>query len=203
MTRHRRIFVPGFPFHVVQRGNNRHPIFLDDADRVRYLDILIAATKHNESAIHCYVLMGNHVHLLITPEREGALAKTMQSVGIRYVRYFNTRYERTGGLWDSRYHASLVETDRYLLACYRYIELNPVRAGVVEHPAEYIWSSHRYHAFGDRNRFISTHACYLDLGDVTLQRQERYRALFDQQLTDDEINTIRDGKMVEVVSDTD
>ena len=184
--------------HVVQRGNNRRVIFFDNTDRVLYLDFLVDAAEREGCAIHCYVLMGNHVHLLMTPGTDESLPRTMQSLGVRYVRYFNRRYERTGGLWDGRYHDSLVNTDSYLQVCFRYIEMNPVRANLVANPADYRWSSHRHHAFGETDRIVATHSFYLDLADAAARRQERYRALFREDLTDDELNTIRER----LVSDT-
>ena len=184
--------------HVVQRGNDRRAIFLDDTDRALYLDFLVDAAKREGCAIHCYALMGNHVHLLTTPGADESLPRTMQSVGIRYVRYFNRRYERTGGLWDGRYRASLVNTDSYLQACFRYIEMNPVRAGIVADPADYHWSSHRHHAIGETDSVVATHSFYLDLADTAARRQQRYRALFREDLTEDELDTIRER----LVSDT-
>jgi len=191
MTRRHRIFVPGYPMHVVQRGNDRRSIFLNDSDRIRYLDFLVEAAERHECAVHCYVLMGNHVHLLITPATAGSLAATMQSVGIRYVRYFNTTYKRTGGLWEGRYWASLVNTDCYLKTCYRYIELNPVRANLVANPADWPWSSHRLHAFGTPDRVVSMHDYYADLGTSARHRRSRYRHWFQDPLTEDELQNIR------------
>jgi len=166
---------------------------------MRYLKILSEAAEKNDCAINCYVLMGNHVHLLMTPGTDQALPKTMQSLGVRYVRYFNTAYDRTGGLWDGRYRANLVTTDNYLQACYRYIELNPVRAGLVADPADWIWSSHRFHALGQSDRVVSTHGFYADLGDTDHRRQMRYRALFREQLTERELETIRETTRGEYV----
>lgn len=199
MTRRRRIFVPGYPFHVVQRGNDRRAIFLDDSDRIRYLDFLVEAAERHECPVHCYVLMGNHVHLLMTPATKDSLAATMQSIGIRYVRYFNTIYERTGGLWDGRYRASLVNTDCYLEACYRYIELNPVRGNLVADPADWLWSSHRLHAFGEPDRVVSVHDTYADLAASPHYRQSRYRRWFYDPPTEDELNNIRETTRQELV----
>ena len=199
MTRRRRIFVPGYPLHVVQRGNDRRAIFLDDNDRTRYLNFLVEAAERHACAIHCYVLMGNHVHLLMTPVNADALPRTMQSVGIRYVRYFNTTYGRTGGLWEGRYRASLVNTDRYLQACYRYIELNPVRAYLVADPADWPWSSHRRHAFGEPDRVVSVHSYYDDLAASAQRRQSRYRDWFRDSPTEDELNNIRETTRQELV----
>ena len=199
MTRRRRIFVPGYPLHVVQRGNDRRAIFLDDNDRNRYLDFLVEAAERHECAVHCYVLMGNHVHLLMTPANADALPRTMQSVGIRYVRYFNTIHERTGGLWEGRYRASLVNTDRYLEACYRYIELNPVRANLVTCPADWPWSSHRLHAFGEPDRVVTIHDYYTDLATSARCRRSRYRDWFREPPTEDELHSIRETTRQELV----
>lgn len=203
MTRRRRIFVPGYPMHVVQRGNDRRAIFLDDDDRSRYLDYLVEAAARHECAIHCYVLMGNHVHLLTTPANADALPRMMQSVGIRYVRYFNTTHERTGGLWESRYRASLVNTDDYLQTCYRYIELNPVRAKLVADPADWPWSSHRRHAFGAPDRVVSVHSYYDDLGASAEHRRSRYRGWFRDALTEKELETIRESTRQQRILDDD
>jgi putative transposase len=135
----------------------------------------------------------------MTPETDQALPKTMQSIGVRYVRYFNTTYDRTGGLWDGRYQASLVTTDHYLQACYRYIELNPVRAGLVADPADWIWSSHRFHALGQPDRVVSKHGYYADLGDSDHRRQTRYKTLFREQLTEHELESIRETIRGELV----
>jgi len=166
---------------------------------IRYLDFLVEAAERYECAVHCYVLMGNHVHLLITPANASALPRTMQSVGIRYVRYFNTTYERTGGLWDGRYKACLVNTDRYLRNCYRYIELNPVRANIVANPADWPWSSHHLHAFGKPDRLISKHSYYADLGNSAQRRQSRYQKWFQEPLTDDELKNIRETTRQELI----
>ena len=199
MTRRRRIFVPGYPLHVVQRGNDRRAIFLDDSDRIRYLDFLVEAAERHECAVHCYVLMGNHVHLLMTPAYADSLPRTMQSVGICYVRYFNTAYERTGGLWDSRYRACLINTDRYLENCYRYIELNPIRANLVADPADWPWSSHRLHAFGEPDRVVSVHDYYAELGATAQRRRSRYQQWFREPLTQDELQNIRKTTRQELV----
>ena len=141
MARHPRFVLPGHPQHVIQRGNNRNVIFAEDADYCIYMEKLGEACERFGCRIHAYVLMTNHVHLLITPETEQGISKAMQSLGRQYVQYFNYRYQRTGTLWEGRYKASLLDTTQYLLTCYRYIELNPVRACMVEQPAEYRWSS--------------------------------------------------------------
>ena len=146
MARLPRYAVPGQPQHVIQRGNNRSVMFLRPADYVRYLDNVRAACDQHGCAVHAYVLMTNHVHLLMTPTNAGGISRVMQSVGRRYVRYFNQSYQRTGTLWEGRYRAAAIDSEQYLFACYRYIERNPVRAGMVDDPADYRWSSHAANA---------------------------------------------------------
>lgn len=192
MPRRHRLFVPGFPQHVTQRGNNRQAIFKADKDRLRYLDFLIEASDKHACAVHCYVLMGNHVHFLMTPVSSESLAKTMQSVDMRYAQFFNKKYERTGGLWEGRYRSSLVDTDNYLQSCYRYIELNPVRAGLCASAAEYPWSSHHNLAFGAPDRLIVPHHVYLDINPNDANaRRARYRSWFDMPVCDAELEVIR------------
>jgi putative transposase len=139
-----------------------------------------AATYH--TAVHAYVLMTNHVHLLLTPRQSDSLAKIMQSIGRRYVQYINTTYRRTGTVWEGRYRASLVEAEEYLLACYRYIELNPVRSGMVQDLVEYPWSSYRWHALGQPDPVMTDHALYLALGRTARQRRTAYRASVHEHL---------------------
>jgi putative transposase len=185
--------VPGLPQHVIQRGNNRSPCFAAASDYRFYLDCLETACERHDCRVHAYVLMTNHVHLLVTPSTELAVARVMQSVGRRYVQRFNATYQRTGTLWEGRYRATLVEADRYLLACHRYIELNPVRARLARQPLEYPWSSHRANAFGDRDRLVSPHAEYDRLGHNRVTRHAAYRNLFGDVLTDDDLAAIRDA----------
>lgn len=159
MARHPRFCLPGYPQHVIQRGNNRDILFADDQDYRVYLEILGEASQRFGCAIHAYVCMTNHVHLLVTPIGESAISQTMQSLGRKYVQYFNHRYQRTGTLLEGRYKASLIDSDGYLLTCYRYIELNPVRAGMLEKPMRYSWSSHRYNAAGYTDSLVIEHRC--------------------------------------------
>ena len=135
--------------------------------------------------------MGNHVHLLVTPGDEISLPKTMQSVNGRYIKHFNRVHERTGPLWESRYRTSLVDNERYLKACFRYIELNPVRAKFCEKPADYLWSSHRYHAYGEPDPVVTPHKGYTLLGKSGKARQKRYRSWFRKRPTDAELEEIR------------
>ena len=160
MARLPRYFVEGQAQHIIQRGNNRKPIFAVDDDYSFYLDCLQEAAGHHGCAIHAYVLMTNHVHLLVTPEIEQSLPKTLQSVGRRYVQYFNYTYDRTGTLWEGRYKATLIDSERYLLTCMRYIELNPVRACMVNHPGDYQWSSYPCNAWGVENPLVNEHLVY-------------------------------------------
>ena len=135
MARQPRFLLPGHPQHVIQRGNNRQVIFADEADCRLYLDTLKEACERFACHVHAYVLMTNHVHLLMTPDCKAGIGKVMQSLGRRYVQYFDYRYRRSGTLWEGRYRAALLDTEPYLLTCYRYIELNPLRAGMVASPA--------------------------------------------------------------------
>lgn len=193
MARLPRYFVKGQAQHLIQRGNNREPIFGVDEDYAFYLECLQDAAERFGCAIHAYVLMTNHVHLLATPETEQSLAKTLQSVGRRYVQYFNHTYDRTGTLWEGRYKATLIDSEQYLLTCMRYIELNPVRAGMVAHPRDYPWSSYHANAFGEDNRLIAKHLIYKRLDrnpDVCLSA---YRKLFRGQLAKADIDAIREA----------
>lgn len=178
MARLPRYFVKGQAQHVIQRGNNREPIFAGDEDYSFYLECLQDAAKHHALSVHAYVLMTNHVHILVSPKTQGSIPKTLQSVGRRYVQYFNYSYERTGTLWEGRYKATVIDSDCYLLTCMRYIELNPVRAGMVEHPSEYPWSSYSCNAEGRVNKLLTQHALYRQLGINETNRQSAYRKLF-------------------------
>jgi putative transposase len=182
MPRPPRYPLAGVPQHVIQRGNNRQPVFFHEEDYRMYLACLQDAAATYNSAVHAYVLMTNHAHLLMTPRQSDSLAKVMQSIGRRYVQYINTTYQRTGTLWEGRYRASLVEAGEYLLACYRYIELNPVRAGMVQDPVEYSWSSYRRHALGQSDSVITDHALYLALGSTARERCMAYRVLAQDHL---------------------
>jgi putative transposase len=193
MARLPRFFVPDTPQHVIQRGNNRQAIFVSPADRAFFKDCLMHAARRNGVAIHAYVLMTNHVHLLVTPEAATSLPRTMQSVGRVYVRYFNSTRERSGTLWDGRYKATIVDSDRYLLACMRYIEQNPVRAGMAERPEDYRWSSHRANGFGAPDPLVTPHRNYQALGTSPAARRSSYLALFDQPVADEETHAIRDA----------
>lgn len=191
MARLPRLDRPAIPQHIVQRGNNRSACFFNDADRLVYLNALGEAARKFGCHIHAYVLMTNHAHLMVTGQVKGAVSATMQSLGRRYVRYFNSVHQRTGTLFEGRFKSSLIETERYLLTCYRYIELNPVRAQMAASPAAYLWSSHRHNAFGDANPLITHRPEYIDLGPTPALRQCAYRQLFHVALTAQELEAIR------------
>ena len=191
MARKPRFTLPGVPQHVIQRGNNREPCFFASEDFRFYLDCLKEAFEKYHCAVHAYVLMTNHVHLLVTPKRAEVVPKLIISLGRRYVQYINRSYHRTGTLWDSRYKSSLVQAEAYLLACQRYIELNPVRAAMVEDPAHYRWTSYRANALGQPDTRLSPHPIYRALGRNDEERQAAYRALFGAHLHRTAIDDIR------------
>jgi putative transposase len=193
MARQPRYVLPGQPQHVIQRGNNRDVIFVAEADHRFYLDKLKDACDSMGCEVHAYVLMTNHVHLLMTPYEQNSLGRVMQSLGRRYVQYFNHRYRRTGTLWEGRYRATLIDAESYLLTCYRYIELNPLRAGMVSHPADYPWSSYRSNALGQPDALISEHALYRCLGMSDGERCRCYRNLFDECIRKETLETIREA----------
>lgn len=182
MPRRPRVHLPGTPLHIVQRGHNRAPCFFSVEDYHCYLRWLHHALVTTGCTLHAYVLMTNHVHLLLTPDDPRAVAQIIISIGRRYVQYINRTYRRTGTLWDGRYKSSIIQSERYYLACQRYIELNPVRAGMVHDPAHYLWSSYRHHAFGEPNTLITSRPEYLALGFDAEARQSAYRALFRDAL---------------------
>jgi putative transposase len=183
MARLPRLSVPGYPHHVIQRGNNRQAIFLDQADRQQMLELLEAQARLFEVAIHAYVLMDNHFHLLLTPQTANGLSRMMQAVGRRYVRYFNDHHGRSGTLWEGRYKSTLVETERYLLACMCYIDLNPVRAGLAGQARDYAWSSHGHYAGLRSDRLISPHPLYWELGNTPFAREAAYARLVQEGLS--------------------
>ena len=198
MPRKPRFNLVGIPQHVIQRGNNREPCFYAEEDYRRYLEDLEESAKKNDCRIHAYVLMTNHVHLLVTPMIEHGISQMMQALGRRYVRYINTSYQRTGTLWEGRFKSSLIDSDQYLLTCMRYIELNPVRAKMVEYPDEYMWSSYRGNAQGG-NRLLEQHPIYLQLGATEAERQVAYRELFKNYIDNDALHEIRESLNHELV----
>jgi putative transposase len=191
MPRPPRLELPGVANHVIQRGNNRAACFFGDADRRFYLKCLEEAAKRTCCEVHAYVLMGNHVHLLVTPHESGALGGMMQHLGARYARVVNRIHARTGTLWEARFRSSLIDSENYLLVCQRYIELNPVRAGLVSDPGSYPWSSHSYYAAGRANRLVTEHPVYLRLGLSSTDRRTAYLALFAEALDQRVIASIR------------
>lgn len=191
MPRKPRFYVPGAPVHAVQRGHNRSAIFFDDLDYLEYLRCLKQAADGCDCEVHAYVLMTNHVHLLLTPERADSVARLFQSLGRHYVRYINETYRRQGGLWEGRYKCNVIESQAYLLSCMRYIELNPVRAGMVDHPAKYRWSSYAANALGVSNAILTAHAEYGTLGRLADDRQLVYRGLFDGEASSAELTLLR------------
>jgi len=191
MSRLPRLTAPGLPHHLIQRGNNRQTVFADEFDCALFLRELAELADAHGLAIHAYVLMPNHVHLLATPAERETLARLMQALGRRYVRRFNDRHRRTGTLWEGRYRSAVVETDQYLLACMRYIELNPVRAGLVSEPTMYRWSSHAHYAGLRVDPLVTEHAVYWALGNTPFERQLAYRRLFEHGQADGEIEKIR------------
>ena len=193
MPRQPRFILPGYPQHAIIRGNDRTPIFRAYSDYQFFLHCLEEACDKHECELHAYVLMTNHVHLLTTPQTKEGLGKAMQMIGRYYVQYFNRKYERTGTLWEGRYKASLIDSDLYLLTCYRYVELNPVRANMVSRPEDHHWSSYGHNAMGKNNQLIIPHARYEALGGNDASRQSAYRALFVQEIPEDLLQDIRES----------
>ena len=191
MARQLRFDIPGIPFHVIQRGNDRQACFFDDDDRAFYLDALIDAAAREDVRVHAWVLMTNHVHLLATPLASGAVSRMMQCVGRRYVRRINTRWRRTGTLWEGRFRSSLVDSGEYALACYRYIELNPVRAKMIGAPADYPWSSYRANAFDRDDGLTQPHTAFVALAEHPDERRLRYREWVTAGTRPDELDEIR------------
>ena len=193
MARLPRYVMPGQPQHIIQRGNNRQPIFAVEADYLFFRDALVAAAQKHGLFIHAYVWMTNHIHLLATPLQQNSISKVLQAVGRKYVQYFNYSYQRSGTLWEGRYRATVVDSEAYLLTLMRYIELNPVRAGMVGHPEDYAWSSYAGNALGEAGLnvdWLTPHALYLRLGEAALDRQACYRQLFEAAIADADLHRI-------------
>jgi putative transposase len=193
MARLPRLVVPGLPHHVIQRGNDRQSIFRDESDRHRYLEILQDVIRTHRLAIHAYVLMDNHVHILASPATAEGLSRTMQSLGRRYVGWFNARHGRSGTLWEGRFRCAVIETERYLLACMRYIELNPVRAGMVVRAGDYPWSSAGFHLGQRQSQLVTDHPLFWALGNTPFEREVAWRSLLDQGLPDQEVRKISES----------
>jgi putative transposase len=193
MPRRPRILLAGHPLHIVQRGINREPCFFAEEDYLFYLHWLEETARACGCAIHAYVLMTNHVHLLLTPAEPGAPSQLMQSLGRRYVQYVNRFYRRSGSLWEGRFKSSVVQAETYLLACMRYIELNPVRADMVADPGQYRWSSYRANGLGQADKRLTPHPLYLALAGDDDERRTAYRALFRPQLDGEAAVDIREA----------
>lgn len=191
MPRRARLVLPEVPLHLIQRGNNRQACFMAEEDYLAYLDWLALYSAESGVSVHAYVLMTNHVHLLVSAEQGDAPGRMMKALGQRYVQYFNRRYQRSGTLWEGRYRSCPTEAEAYLLACQRYIELNPVRAGMVAHPADYHWSSYRANAQGEKTPLIKAHPLYRRLGRSADERLGAYRALFRDAIDPGLVDEIR------------
>ena len=191
MPRRARIQLDNTPVHLIQRGNNRAACFFAPDDYNFYLNHLADACREESVQLHAYVLMTNHVHLLMTPQSGDGPSRVMKRLGQRYVQYINRTYHRSGTLWEGRFRSCLVGEEAYLLACYRYIKLNPVRAAMVAHPGDYPWSSYRANAQGEPNAQIASHPVFRALGTDDSQRQAVYRELFREQLDAGLVDEIR------------
>lgn len=190
MARLPRLTVPGYPHHIIQRGNNRQAMFVDAQDYRRLLEYLGESAARYGVAIHAYVLMSNHFHLLATPEEESGLPSMMQALGRRYVRAFNQRHSRSGTLWEGRYKATVIESERYLIACMAYIELNPVRAGMAAQPGEYPWSSYAHQIGVRHDPLITPHALYWGLGNTPFSREAAYRSVVEAGLGSEQVDSL-------------
>lgn len=193
MPRLPRYNLPGQPQHVIQRGNNRDLIFRSEEDYGVYLDKLGDCCQRFDCALHAYVLMTNHVHLLMTPKGGDGIGKVMQSLGRSYVGYFNARYGRTGTLWEGRYRATPIDSEAYLLTCMRYIELNPVRAGMVSRPGDYPYSSYGGNALGAKDPLLVPHDLYQRLGNRPAEIRRAYRAMVRARLEQTTLEEIREA----------
>ena len=193
MPRQARFIVPDIALNVIQRGHNRNACFRDDTDRMVYLATVADLLRNNAVALHAYCLMTNHVHMLFTPGTEGACATLMRNLGQRYAQYFNRRYDRTGGLWEGRYRSCLVDSANYVLACYRYVERNPVRAGMIPSARSYRWSSYQGNAGAASNPLLTPHVEYLALANDENARWRAYQQMLDVADEADFLTAIRDA----------
>jgi putative transposase len=191
MPRRARLAVPGIPWHIIQRGNNREACFYDEMDYRYYLQALEEQADKYHCRIHAYVLMTNHVHMLLTPEETDSAALLMKHLGQRYVQYINRTYRRSGTLWEGRFKSCLAQDETYVLTCHRYIELNPVRANMVDHPRDYPWSSYRANAEGHNSALLTPHPEYQRLGRTVAKRQSGYQSLFKAHLDPETLKAIR------------
>ena len=195
MARLPRLTVPGYPHHIIQRGNNRQPIVSTQADYEMLLSLLDEHARKLGIAIHAYVVMSNHFHLLATPHTAEGIPQMMQAVGRRYVRYFNQRQARTGTLWDGRYKSTLIQAERYLLTCMVYLDLNPVRAGMVGDPGDYPWSSHAHYVGRATDRLITPHPLYWELGNTPFSRDAAYAELVRSGISSEQQAALTDSAL--------
>ena len=193
MPRRPRVALAGVPVHLLQRGHNRHACFFADEDYALYLAHLAELSAKFGCAVHAFALMTNHVHLLLTPREAEAASLLIKHLGQRYVQYVNRAYRRSGTLWEGRFRSCVAQEEGYVLACQRYIELNPVRADMVTHPRHYRWSSYRTNAEGKASALLTPHAQYLALGQTDASRREAYRLLFRSELDPEVVKEIRDA----------
>ena len=191
MPRKPRFFLPDIPVHIVQRGHSREAVFFEDGDYRSYLDWLAEAAERFDCAVHAYVLMTNHIHILATPRKSDSVSRLMQYVGRQYVPYINYIYGTSGSIWEGRFKASLIHDEQYLLTCMRYIELNPVRANMTAGPGQYRWSSYRANAQGKADELITPHALFTALGRSRASRREAYRTLFKAHVEETDLKDIR------------
>ncbi|MDB5900087.1 MAG: hypothetical protein JWP41_3689 [Ramlibacter sp.] len=192
MARLPRLTVPGYPHHIIQRGNNRQPIFTTNADYELLLSLIDEHARKQHVAIHGYVLMSNHFHLLATPETTQGIPQMMQAVGRRYVRTYNLRQARTGTLWEGRYRSTLIQAERYLVACMVYMDLNPVRAGMVGDPADYPWSSFHHYIGRKVDKLLTPHPLYWELGNTPFARDQAYADLVRSGIGDEQKRLLTD-----------
>jgi putative transposase len=195
MARLPRLVIPNQPHHIIQRGNDRQLIFRDAADHLFFLDRLREGSRQFKVAIHAYVLMSNHLHLLATPSDEQGLSKMMQWIGRHYVPYFNHKYERTGTLWQGRYRATVIDSERYLMMCSRYIELNPVRAGIAQTVGDYPWSSYQHHVGIKSDPIVTDHPLYWSLGNTPFDREAAYKKLIEQGVSEQDVRLLSEATL--------
>jgi len=195
MARLPRLVVPLEVHHIIQRGHDQQLVFRDAADHLAFLEWLKEGARRFKVAIHAYVLMPDHLHLLATPADESGMARMMQWVGRYYVPYFNQKYHRAGTLWQGRYKATVIDAQRYLLPCSRYIEVNPVRSGLVASAADYLWSSYLHHVGAKPDPLITDHAVYWALGNTPFDREIAYQQLAEQVLASAELAHITEATL--------
>jgi putative transposase len=193
MARLPRYTIKNQPQHIIQSGLDGQDILIDGEDYEFYWEGLRSSAEANRLKIHAYVLMPDHVNLLASPANENSVSRTLQSLGRKYVQYYNAKYQGSGTLWEGRYRATVLDSKEYLLTCSRYIELDPVRAGMVKHPREYDWGSYGYNAMGLEDPLITEHRLYSQLASSQQQSYQVYRSLFKKRISADELETIREA----------